>query len=146
MSILHFEFCRISRYTSRLQNTYYHINWRLKIFKYDLKRATLVQYIYRKIPQFARTIFFSVSFASTCRSQTYPLLSSLIFCAGKYRHMTFIDLRRSFCKNANEGLAVLFAQILAHTRIQRQYHDKYEASYSGYCNLRVYMRIHMLFA
>ena len=42
-----------------------------------------------------------VSVASKCRSQTYPL-SSYIFCVGKYRHMTFIDIRQSMCKNANE--------------------------------------------
>ena len=28
--------------------------------------------------------------------------------------------------------------ICANTRTQRQYHDKYETSYSGYCNMRVY--------
>ena len=56
--------------------------------------------------QFVRKIFFGVSFASTCRSQTYPL-SSQIFYTGKYsriwhQYMTFVDVRRSLCKNMTE--------------------------------------------
>ena len=57
-------------------------------------------YMYLKMSQFARMIVFSVSFASTCRSQTYPFIVIDLLC-GKYRHMTFIDVRRSLCKNAN---------------------------------------------
>ena len=72
------------------------------------------------MPQFVRKIFFGVSFVSMCRSQTYPL-SWHIFCAGKYHHMTFVDVRRSLCKNMTERRCVdllyylrKYSHILAH--------------------------------
>ena len=45
--------------------------------------------------------FFGARYFLVCRSQTYPL-SSQILCVGKYRHMTFVDVKRSLCKNMTE--------------------------------------------
>ena len=65
----------------------------------------MYRHLSQNAPVCAQDIFRCVNNASTCRSQTYPS-SSQIFCAGKYRHMTFVDVRRSLCKNMTKRRCV----------------------------------------
>ena len=68
--------CQLCVYILILYCTYHYLAIAMP---YQLCISLYIQYVHCKMPQFSRTIFFSVSFAGMCRSQTYPL-SSYIFC------------------------------------------------------------------
>ena len=104
-------------------------------------------YIYRKMPQFARTVF--------CEHVSFTDIAIIVIdflCGQVSSYDVYIDVRRSLCKNANERRYIELLYYLLKYSHKLAYNDTimdtimtntklHILAIAGNCNLRVYARI-----